>query len=330
MSTTFAQWLTDKNQSNVPRMGFLVWYSLVGDAGFELADVTKHAADTKAPVKLPKPSNPGDVFRRGCTAAQRSRSSLPYPNDPALKVNYKLKDTGHDEQEIYKAVVREVVDAKNHVIDHQSIGNIVFDRTLLDTKSQPIHADDEFDSIVTEVRDYVAANLRRMTGDAVRTLFRKALEGTMKGVCVRPGGGVYFIKEDQSGQLAALDQFASHLPGLTFHYMVCEDDSKQREMLRNAYEAETVDAIESLIGQINIAMSSGTKLRKKTVLGFYAQFEEHRDRLATYSALLNETLTRSEAGFDLLGQQVMNLMETIDDNDDDGASSDAPTSDDDN
>lgn len=295
-------------------LGFLCWYSVPGKCESTFEEFKQLIEDTGAPIHLARPPKPTNVFRRGCTTAQKNHRKVATAI-PDSFYNYTIRETGSDDQKLYRKMVREEIDQEGHTLDFVELGDVTFIRETGRIKHQATlqgASDPMFNEIVNEVREFVRENAFTVTAYQIREGIRHALEGgKVRAVRVNPNGGVYFVNATKAETLSQIEHLCSKLEGVTFELPPLLDDGKQRELLRTAFQEESVGALQELSAQaLEIAENDGTITEDKWIK-MRLDYEDQRDRVREYKALLNDALGESQASLEICEQQILNLRKKV-------------------
>src|SRR5690606_13800316 len=116
------------------------------------------------------------------------------------------------------------------------------------------------------------------------------------GTNVRPNGvgGLYFVKQECAPALEALEKFVSLIPGeIEVHTLPLIDDMKQRQMVRRAFEAESVDAVDRMLGDIKEVMDRGKKISKDRYASFVTEYQDLLSKTQDYEQVLETALAET-------------------------------------
>lgn len=299
-----------KQASGEQFLGRLVWF-VIREVKMDHGDLCRILISLGLNGYLPPPPNDVDVFRRVCTAAQRKKVPT---GDPAVWHNYSIRDVGTDTGHLYKVVVRETVDTKGRKLSHDAeLCSITFDRknATVDTACQK--EEEQSHEIAEEVKAAYKDERGMVDSGRVRNIFRTGLENC-QGLNLRgQSGGLYFVPEPHAERLAPFEQLADTLGGeCVFGVHPCFDVSKYREIVRRAYEEETMQEIESLLGEISKVVKEDKGVSKDTYADYFLRrLHEIGRRTQDYSTMLEETLGNAGSHLHLLQQAVMNLSGLI-------------------
>lgn len=301
-------------------LGRLCWYTVSESLSISVNDFYQ-AVFNKFSLVDPMPDLPpypvaSDIFKRACTNAEVRNLET---DDPNIRLNWMVRQAGHDNERIHRSIVCEQVDRKGHQLGYMVVANITFNRTEKTIEFKLANGETidnrniatgnrQLDSVIKSVLDYYAED--KMTTYSIREFVRKYLERQVKALKVRPSGGVYFVDEAQSAAVEALDSLLNNLGiGASFHYLPLVDDSKQREMLRVAFENESNDQINTLLAEMATILKDK---KKKISTNKYAQlkteYNELKAKLQDYRGLLDEKMDGVDVRLELMGTTVTELI----------------------
>lgn len=299
-------------------LGRLVWYNVseslvISHSQFHQAVLKNFINDdVEAQPKLPGLPRPTDVFKRACTAAtvKNVQSDL-----EDILYNYSVRPAGHDKDHVWRVLVRENVDVEGHSLGYETLVKFQFNRNT-EAIDVSFAVDAKYDlmaqQIIVQVINYYASEIDRITPYAVREFTRKYLERTLKATKVRPSGGVYFVSESVAASIEALDSTLNSLGyGASFHYLPVVDDSKQREMLKRAFEEESVDQIDKLIGEMTEIIKSKKKISSDHFANFKVEYDSLKQKLLSYREILDDSLDNTDNRLGIMETVLMNLISNV-------------------
>jgi hypothetical protein len=304
----YSQHLKD---ANIPTLGMLAWYYVPDSAEIPHAELLQLVETSNAPIKAPQVPKPADVFRRACNNAKtlKARSS-----QPDVFFNYTMRDAGYDNGFVFRIMVEEKVDSKNHSLGFRTLGLVSFSKSgVIASYSKEIDDSDEanvyWNSMRNKIDEYIRVKMLYIPAIAVRESARKALEVHLLGTRVRPGGGVYFVAIDKAEKLEALDYVINSVENSSFHILPLIDDSRQREMLKESFEDESVEEATRMISDITELLKSDNHVPAKTFIAFQERYNYQKLKMSEYSTLLNDALDKSQAALDICNAQIIALLD---------------------
>jgi uncharacterized protein DUF6744 len=305
-------------------LGHLAWYAIGETTKVQHSDFEKALANAGVDfVKLPPAPRAVDIFKRGCTAAQIKKvevtpeihaelAALGHATD-ARYFNYLFRNAGQDSDYVYRILVREEVDSAGHEIGFNEVAKLRFTRsTSVITPYLWGHTvlTNEIE-ILNDVRRFFSDNNDTLTPYAIREFVRKALEGALHAVKVRPSGGVYFVQQAFAQQVEGLEQAITSVGG-SFHTLPLLDDAKQREMLRTAFESEAADEINTFVGELMDITMGGKTITPERYVEFKVSYDDLDRKLSEYANLLDDALELSNSRLDVMHAMIVELPNYVD------------------
>lgn len=313
-TNTFQEYSEHLKNAGVPTLGFLSWFHVPNSAQMPHKEFLKLVETSDAPIKTPQVPKPADVFRRACNSAKilkvRTKRDTFY--------NYTMRDAGYDSGFVFRRMVEEEVDGKNHELGFRVLGLATFSKTGVNAVySREIDDDDPatpyWDKMTHQVDEFLANQMLNLPAIAIREAARKGLEIHLLGTRVRPSGGVYFTNSDKSDKLEALDYVINSVPDASFHILPLVDDSRQREMLKQAFEDESIEETTRMVGEITELLKSSDNIGAPTFLAFKERYSFQKKKLDEYSTLLSDALDRSQTALDVCNKQLVALLDKASD-----------------
>jgi hypothetical protein len=296
---------------SVPTLGMLAWYSVPESAEISHKDLLLLIEKNNAPLKTPELPKLADVFRRACNNAKMLKIPTGIPGE---FFNYTMRDSGYDDGFVFRTAVEERVDSKNHELGFRVIGQATFSRESIKTHYQTDldssdHAIQYFVKMQHAIDSYVDSKATMIPAIAVRESARRALENTLLGTRVRPGGGVYFINPEKLSSLEAIDSVINNVPSASFHVLPLVDDSRQREMLKSSFEDESIEETKRLIDDITEVLKGDQNITAKKFSSLHDRYTSQKNKLAEYKDLLSDALETSSTALDVCNAQIMQLLD---------------------
>lgn len=319
--TKLARTLTSNYDPEV-FLGHLCWYSVPDSVVISRNDFVDKLAKEGVPFGSNIPEiRPVDVFKRGCTASERNKY---YPTDAertdlglpeGCHINYLFRNSGQDKDGVYRSLVREVVDSAGHKLAYEEICSVVYSRTAVAPTPVITHSPTKFAldverDIVYDVHEYFAHEADRITPYSIREFVRKGLEWHLHAVKVRPSGGIYFIQEQFSTTVGNLEKVINDIGG-SFHTMPLLDDSKQRQMLKKAFEDESLDDITVLMGEIREIMHGNKTITAERYADFKVRYDKLIKKVLEYSDVLDEAMETTSSYLELAEAQIKKLISHV-------------------
>jgi hypothetical protein len=310
----FDQYSQHLKDAEIPALGYLAWYHVPDSSQIVHKDFLKLVETSDAPIKTPNVPKAADVFRRACNNAKM----LKVRSDHNTYYNYTMRDAGYDEGFVFRRMVEEELDNKNHKLGFRVLGLVTFAKKGVSAAySREIDADDPavayWDAMKGKVDEFLSTKMLHLPAIAVREATRKGLEIHLLGTRVRPSGGVYFVGMDKGDKLEALDYVINHVPESSFHILPLVDDARQREMLKQAFEDESIEETTRMVGEITDLLKSDSNIPAPTFLAYQERYNFQKRKLKEYSNLLSDALDRSQNALDICNKQIVALLDKASD-----------------
>lgn len=291
-------------------LGMLSWYTVAEDLRVPHDDMKALLEKVGLSAHMPRVPSDSDVFRRTCSAAQRKRVPT---DDPGVFENFLVRDPGSNDDNLCRRIVREQVDASNRRLSYVEVGEACFDRATGDIRTDLFAPGDPVArEILATIRCGYLADRRTLNGYAVRELIRRVLVGANATNVRYPGGGVYFLSVVHATTVAALEDMAAELgSNVSVHSLPLLDDKKQRLMLRQAFEAESVDRANALATEIADLLKGDKEISPDRYATYLTALTDLKAKLAEYSDLLETGLHSTGASLSILQSQVVALLRKV-------------------
>jgi hypothetical protein len=290
-------------------LGHVAWLTIPEAAATTVAALTGLCARHKlTPPSLPTAPRAADVFKRACTSVQANR--LP-TGDPNVYVNLLSRRVGHDADHVWRRLVQEVVDTSGHTLSYDEVYEFRFDRGTnnIVTTSLTWMPRPEAVQAASEVQAYFDARRDLVTSFTIREWVRAVLRG-LSSVALRDG--VYYLPAQHADQMHALEAVVNDLPAATFHTLPLIDDRKQRAMLKQAFEDESVGEADRLIGQIaEILHDPDQSVTTDRFANLKVEYDRLRGRVVDYSDMLSDSMGSSAARLEVLQASIGELLDRV-------------------
>lgn len=292
-------------------LGHVVWYALTEQAYQHHGDFCRKISDSNMSWGLPAVPRNHDVFRRVTTEAQRRR----HPTATHGQfINFNFVEVGHDNDYIWRHLVAETVDRDDHRLDYEVLAEVIFNRntntitwSMMDAMPNPMTL-----ALVQEILDKIIAEFLDqydlVTPYTLREYVRKIIRSTGATVL---RDGVYFIQEAHADQIAALDTVVNSIPGGMFHSLPLLDDRKQREMLRTAFEGESVGEIDKLIDEVTDLLRNKKEITSSRFAGFFERYSNLRGKVVDYSDLLDMAMVGTSTRLEVMNETLGELANLV-------------------
>lgn len=298
--------------ASTPPLGMVAWYYVPSGAKIKIDDFSNLIDQYNAPIEKKKKPVPANVFRRACKHVEMKKQQGP---DPETRCNYRVDDAGPDTEFVFKSIVEQQVDSKEHELDHRVLGKITFHKS-----TGKMEFDDKIDQTDPAWPLYVQmkSSIRRFSYNEaemlhdlpIRESARRAVEFGLNGVRVRPGGGVYFVSNDHAEGLEAVNSVINAVDGASFHMLPLPDDPEQRTMLRTEFNNEVLESCGYLMDDLTSVLGAG-KVTHKKAEELLARYESVSGKIDEFSSLLNDTLDDAREHAKLVKRQVNQMVKMI-------------------
>jgi hypothetical protein len=290
-------------------LGHIAWFTLPESAATTVANLTALCARYKlVPPSTPSAPRATDVFKRACTSVQTNR--LP-TTDPNVYVNLLSRRVGHDADHVWRRLVQEVVDTNGHTLSYDEVYEFRFDRSTSTVVTTPLiwMPRPEAVSAASEVQAYFDTRRDLITSFTIREWVRAVLRG-LSSVALRDG--VYYLQAQHAEQMHALENVVNALSGATCHTLPLIDDRKQRAMLKQAFEDESVGEADRLIGQIaEILHDPDQSVTTDRFANLKVEYDRLRGRVVDYSDMLSDSMGSSAARLEVLQASIGELLDRV-------------------
>lgn len=291
----------------LPTLGSVAWYAISESGGIDHATFVDLAQTNGITDAVPSPPRSSDIFKRACTSVQRTRIPT---SDPDRFVNLLSRRVGHDADNIWRALVEEVVDTQGHTLEYTEIYRLHYIRSTEEIISTELTFPSlEARNAALGVQQYFDAWANKLTAYTVREWVRGRLRA-LSATVLRDG--VYFVKVDHAERLRALENLVNGLPGSLFHSLPLIDDSRQRDMLKSAFEAESIYEVDRLLVEVREMMEADRPITRNRAIDFKLQADRIRERVAEYADLLDTAMDSTAARLDVLQMAWENVLERTD------------------
>lgn len=314
----YAQRVEDKiDHTNF--LGRLFWYAL-SEMRVPHATFAKMLIDIGIETGHPNPPKDVDVFRRVCAGVKYQRVPTA---DPDVFENFTMVEF-HNKETVTKRVVRERINNAGKTLKFTELFDVVFDREDRDLVVKPIGGPGFKPGGTAErIRDEIIDGYYQwrdcLDAQAIRSWFRSRIIDSYNATMVRPGGGIYFMNESHLSVLEGIEAIGAKLQDyvlseggkVEFHTLPLIDDTKQREMVQRAFEAETVDAIDSLLTEITELTRKGGVVSQDKFLALFGQYQDLTGKTEEYQELLENKLDATGARLAIFQASLLKLKDQV-------------------
>lgn len=299
--STYRDDVADQTSAYLGRIVFVT----VSDSSVHHTTLAAQLKATGLERFTPRPPCDADVFRRVFQNGQRRQHDTDDPN-VTIKLLVRPVQTGGGK--VYKQIVVEQVDAEGHHLGYTPAVEVAFDPehpgnlvvSLLD-----MDADSRAMRLASELSAQYREEVGSVNGQAVRDVIKRSLESAL---AISIKGGVHFVMEANADLVDAVERFASHLPGCDVHSLPLIDTGKQRDMVKRAYEDETVGELDRLTAELRELAGKDTAPSARVVATLTARRVRLVEKLGGYSDLLEENLSLTEHKLKILEARMGQLV----------------------
>ncbi len=315
--TTFVEHIEHTKQMDQSLfLGRLSWYTM-SEMKVSHTQIVQGLVAVGLGSHLPPVPKDFDVFRRICSNAELKKVAV--PNEPEVFENYKLREiAGRGENLIVRRLVIERVDRKGKTLGYRQVRDIFFNRETgvievnaghVDCTDEPFNA--AANNLIQTVRTEFASWRGMLNAYAIREFIRKML---LSWGATPVRDGLYFTPEALSAEVEKMDTFVNNLPGTaSFHSLPLVDDGKQREMVKHAFQAETVDAMQALMADIDRMRASARSISSDRYAEMLTQYQNLMSKTGDYQKLLSTELGEANSTLEIFQAKIVALREKVKD-----------------
>ncbi len=290
-------------------LGNLIWYSVPETVTVKHSDLTKILTTVGLDAYVRPVPKDKDVFLRVASSHARKNVAT---DDPMVYENYLVRNVLDDGVRAVKQIVVEQVNASGVKLNLFPAVQIEYDNgkvtsTFLDDDAgNPIDHQQAMNVAELIEQDY-AAKRGTVNAYSVRELIRRIILAN-DATTVRPSGGVYFLMHSKQFYIDALVALADAIPYVDVHPVPLVDNSRQREMLQRAVEAETIEALDKIINEIDDIDS----LTPRKYQAMCQEFAELATRTKSYTELLDTALASADLRVNVCAKKIRALYQKVD------------------
>lgn len=284
-------------------LGSLAWYSVSESVHLTHDKLRQHLTTAGLPVDGVAPPRDDDVFRRVCSAAQRKRVGT----GTGTFLNILVRDVVRQNNEVHKQVVIEEVDGGNKRLSYEATHKIVFANGAITVEEIVPNAVGA--TTVATIEAQYLTDRNSHNAYAIRELIRRELTSA-KAALVRPTGGVYFVMRQNASTLDAVMKLGELVDGASIHALPLIDDAKQRTMIKEAVQNETVLEIDRRLGEID-GLLNGPEISTSRFQSLMTEMKSLTEKTEAYSDLLEDTLDGAEKRVKVLKAKMRKLFDHV-------------------
>lgn len=290
---------------SVPTIGSLVWFGVEDGVKIEHAGLLTRLSAAGFSAFAPPEPRDSDVFTRVCSKSHRKKVQTSNPN---VFVNYMLRPVGKDGTSIWRRIVAERVDTKGKKLGYSECTDLIYSDSNSTILPSP---KDNPDSVSDEITLKVISDFNNMKGCVnsyvLREQLRKILT-SLDAITVRNRGAVFFIPGHDT-EIVEFEKLVDSLGGgVIAHSLPLVDNNKQREMVREAFESESVDDLDELIEDVYQSLNGPRGLTQKGKVSYILRLENIKKKVTNYSSVLEQTLSLTETKMDVAQKLMLNVI----------------------
>lgn len=279
-------------------LGWITWYG-ISDAQITLEHLTETVfnapGNLDATVILPKPPRMVDAFKRASRYSERKNFPIPGTSN---KANVLIRKVSTQADAVENHMVLEVVNSEEKQLLYEVVTHFIFDRASnqLQVDHQPI--DDEYVGIVHAMSDLFITEFEKAAKTIDPQVIRHKVRdqmAAMNAINVRSRASVYFVPRAAKSNLEGLEYVVNHLGGSSgMHSLPLLDDSKQREMVLNAFETDIHEKGVETIREIATHLEAGKKVRASQWSAWSGRLRDMREAAKEYRELLEVEMSAAD------------------------------------
>lgn len=287
-------------------LGVLCWYTVAEAVRVPHGDLKEHMTDHGLEAFVPPLPRNDNVFKQACTNANRKR----IPLGDGTFANLMVRDVDVTAGRVYKHIVVETVDGANKRLSYEPAIEVMFNPETNAIETTDLVWTDDVPECARAALAEIIQTFHSWSGCinayTIREMFRRII-GAAGATVVRPTGGVYFVHTDRLELVDACSKLSTILSDTTFHLTPLLDDGTQRDMLRQAFTAETQGQIEKTLLEIDELIAGGGVSARK-LASLVQQRKELVERTSEYSDLLSDKLTEAQLALRALDVNMRRLL----------------------
>ncbi len=222
------------------------------------------------------------------------------------------RSAGHDEDDVYRNITIEELDAEDHVLTYDNAVEFVYNRhRQIISKSEqnktldiPAEVQLEIENRVKQVHKAFDELGGYLGPVKIRQMIRNDIEGTMQGIAAKPDGGLYFVFPHHLERLEAIEKLLTDF-GCYFGIIPLVRDDKRRDMMRKAFEDESMASCRRLMQEMKELLDDNKSVTVKRAQALHKEYLKLQTKLASYSDHLGSAM--EETGTALRALQIQSI-----------------------
>jgi hypothetical protein len=290
-------------------LGYIAWYTITQPVVTH-EQLEEMVADLPlSKTVLPKAPRMGDAFKRACRYSERKKVPIPGADTFA---NFLIRNVTQDADEVERHLVLEIVDVEGKRLEYHIVAQMTFNRTKSNLYVRQLQVDDELLTLTKETLKLFTDNFDTATkyleAQVLRLMIRQQLE-LMSATSVRPQGSVYFIPVASKEQAEALETLCQRLGhGSIFHSLPLIDSTKQREMVKAAFETDVHDQAAQLIAELTGKRRDGKTITAKAWEKYQGKFKKLKASAGDYATIVDDELDKVKIEIESLNKNLTEFL----------------------
>jgi Family of unknown function (DUF6744) len=291
-------------------LGYIAWYTVTQPIVTH-EQLEEMVADLPlSQTILPKAPRMGDAFKRACRYSERKK--VPIPGSADTFANFLIRNVTQDADEVERHLVLEIVDEEGKRLEYHVVAQMTFNRTKSNLYVRQLQVDDNLLTLTKETLKMFTDNFDKATkyldAQVLRLMVRQQLE-LMSATSVRAQGSVYFIPVASKEQTEGLETLCQRLGnGSAFHSLPLIDTTKQREMVKSAFEKDVHDQAAQLIAELTSKRRNGTALTAKAWEKYQGKFKKLKASAGDYATIVDDELDKVKIEIESLNKNLTEFL----------------------
>lgn len=288
-------------------LGSLVWYQ-VSETRVAWTTVEQNLKAVGLSEYCPKAPRDEDVFRRVAPNGHIARTES--SADPNIHFNYLIRQVRRGGGDCVKHIVVETVDKAGETLGFDDVLALKYTEARKTMEIEEIIPNFKARQLADDILGEFNANKGFVDDNALRAIIRKVFDGS-RATNVRPNGGVYFVMAQYRNLVNSLERFCDMTQDTFVHSLPLVDDGKQKEMLRRAYEEETISDVDKMMEEITALLGSKDEVTPKQFARFNDRAVLARGKHSDYQKLLSDSLDSASSKLDILNLQMRTMFQKV-------------------
>ncbi|NLI11533.1 DUF6744 family protein [Pelotomaculum propionicicum] len=241
---------------------------------------------------LPGEIRPCDAFRRATASAQQTVTVN--WNGGQYKARLMIREIKSNNEEITRALVREVIDGRNEVLDYATAGKLTFRRknNSIHIQRDPyLHPEYNYYGILDRIERTYNEFINYHTRDTVRNLVNKVINSANPVNIIPRSQGKFIPKNNYylllglKGLLEELRPYAKGECGMDLIPIV--NTAEQRELVARRASIEIAGELDALVAELAEHLQKSGDNSLSTVQRLTSRAIELQERVREYEKLVN-------------------------------------------